>query len=260
MRWRHVLPALAVTREQLRALATAPAARARTAVAIVIALVFVISGAAVTALPAAAGTVPPPSLLQAAAPPLAWRHPVLHVTAASSGAPYTRSQLRQFHLAHLRHLTHLAHLAHLRYLASLRAGQVSDVLVTRPRTQHPASHSSARTYTTSYSGSPQAIAKEMMPSYGWSVSGQFGCLDELWIRESGWNRLAMNPGSGAFGIAQALGHGLSGTGGTYGNQYPSRAANDGDTAAQEKWGLTYVEDTYGSPCGAWAHETARGWY
>jgi hypothetical protein len=29
---------------------------------------------------------------------------------------------------------------------------------------------------------------------------------------------------------------------------------------QIRWGLGYIEDRYGSPCGAWAHSQARGWY
>jgi hypothetical protein len=31
-------------------------------------------------------------------------------------------------------------------------------------------------------------------------------------------------------------------------------------ATQIKWGLQYIEGTYGSPCAAWAHEEASGWY
>jgi hypothetical protein len=26
------------------------------------------------------------------------------------------------------------------------------------------------------------------------------------------------------------------------------------------WGLEYIRNTYGSPCGAWDHELATGWY
>jgi hypothetical protein len=31
-------------------------------------------------------------------------------------------------------------------------------------------------------------------------------------------------------------------------------------ATQIKWGLRYIMGTYGSPCAAWAHEEASGWY
>jgi resuscitation-promoting factor RpfB len=33
-----------------------------------------------------------------------------------------------------------------------------------------------------------------------------------------------------------------------------------DAATQIRWGLGYIQGTYGSPCGAWAHEEADGWY
>ena len=31
-------------------------------------------------------------------------------------------------------------------------------------------------------------------------------------------------------------------------------------ATQITWGLRYIRDTYGSPCAAWSHEQAVGWY
>lgn len=53
------------------------------------------------------------------------------------------------------------------------------------------------------SGSPKQIARRLLPKYGWSAHSHFGCLDELWTKESGWNPRAQNP-SGAYGIPQAL--------------------------------------------------------
>jgi hypothetical protein len=100
-----------------------------------------------------------------------------------------------------------------------------------------------------HSGSPEQIAEAMLGSFGWS-SGQFSCLDPLWARESGWSVTAENP-SGAYGIPQAL----------PGAKMAS-AGPDWQTSAatQIKWGLEYIKSTYGSPCGAWAHEEATGWY
>ncbi len=103
---------------------------------------------------------------------------------------------------------------------------------------------------TAASGSPQQIAEAMLGSFGWS-SRQFSCLDPLWGHESGWSVSAYNAGSGAFGIPQAL--------------PGSRMASAGpdwqtDAATQIRWGLEYIKGTYGSPCGAWAHEEATGWY
>jgi hypothetical protein len=99
------------------------------------------------------------------------------------------------------------------------------------------------------SGSAQQIAMSLLGSYGWS-SGQFSCLDSLWMRESGWDVTAENP-DGAYGIPQA---------------YPgSKMASAGpdwqtDATTQIRWGLGYIRSMYGSPCGAWSHELATGWY
>jgi hypothetical protein len=100
------------------------------------------------------------------------------------------------------------------------------------------------------SGSPRQIAQAMLGSFGWS-SSQFSCLDPLWEHESSWSVTAANPGSGAFGIPQAL----------PGSRMAS-AGPDWQTSAatQIRWGLQYIKDTYGSPCAAWSHEQATGWY
>jgi hypothetical protein len=100
------------------------------------------------------------------------------------------------------------------------------------------------------SGSPQQIAEAMLGSFGWSPS-QFSCLDPLWAHESGWSVTADNAGSGAYGIPQAL----------PGSRMASAGPNwQTDAATQIRWGLEYISGTYGSPCGAWDHEQATGWY
>jgi hypothetical protein len=100
------------------------------------------------------------------------------------------------------------------------------------------------------SGSAQQIAMGMLGSYGWS-SGQFSCLVSLWNQESGWNVYATNPTSGAYGIPQAL----------PGSKMASAGPDwQTDAATQIRWGLSYIQSLYGSPCGAWAHEEADGWY
>lgn len=116
-------------------------------------------------------------------------------------------------------------------------------------------------------GQPQNIAKLLLGQMGWS--GQFGSLNNLWTRESGWNPRIANQSSGALGIAQALGHGGSDTGGTLGNEYgaqygltvdQARQANSGNALQQIRWGLGYIRDRYGSVTAAWAHEEGFGWY
>ena len=55
-------------------------------------------------------------------------------------------------------------------------------------------------------GSNAALGQQMAAQAGWT-GPEWNCLDWLWNRESGWTRKAENPKSGAYGIAQALGHG-----------------------------------------------------
>jgi hypothetical protein len=100
------------------------------------------------------------------------------------------------------------------------------------------------------SGSPEQIAEQMLSQYGWS-SGEFSCLEPLWAQESGWNVTAENPSTGAFGIPQAM----------PGSEMASAGPDwQTDAATQIRWGLTYIQERYGSPCGAWAHEQSDGWY
>jgi hypothetical protein len=100
-----------------------------------------------------------------------------------------------------------------------------------------------------------ALGKLMAAAYGWGTGSNWNSLYALWERESGWSNTAENSSSGAYGIAQALGHGPT-------NQYPAGAANPptSSAAAQIKWGLGYIKDTYGNPNAAWAHEQSEGWY
>ncbi|MBO0837961.1 MAG: lytic transglycosylase domain-containing protein [Actinobacteria bacterium] len=100
------------------------------------------------------------------------------------------------------------------------------------------------------SGSPQQVARAMLGKFGWS-GGQFSCLEPLWGHESRWSVSASNPGSGAYGIPQAL------PGSRMASAGPDWQTNPG---TQIKWGLRYIQSTYGSPCAAWSHEQSAGWY
>jgi resuscitation-promoting factor RpfB len=99
-------------------------------------------------------------------------------------------------------------------------------------------------------GTAQSIAYNMLSSFGWSPQSQFGCLDNVWSRESGWRYNAENA-SGAYGIPQAL----------PGSKMAS-AGSDWLTnpATQIRWGLGYIQGRYGTPCGAWAFWQGNGWY
>lgn len=100
-----------------------------------------------------------------------------------------------------------------------------------------------------------SLGKLLAAPFGWSTGSNWNSLYALWERESGWSNTAENKSSGAYGIAQALGHGPT-------NQYPAGPANPpiSSATAQILWGLGYIKSTYGNPDNAWAHETANGWY
>jgi hypothetical protein len=98
-------------------------------------------------------------------------------------------------------------------------------------------------------GTAQSIGFNMLASFGFS-SSQWGCLDNLWNRESGWRYNAENA-SGAYGIPQAL----------PGSKMASAGADWlTDPTTQIRWGLGYIKSIYATPCGAWGHEEADGWY
>ena len=101
-----------------------------------------------------------------------------------------------------------------------------------------------------FEGTPKEIAKNLLSDHGWSES-QFSCLESLWNKESRWRVTADNPSSSAYGIPQALpGNRMA----AYGKDWRT------NPVTQIKWGLDYIEDRYGSPCSAWAHSQAKGWY
>ena len=81
-------------------------------------------------------------------------------------------------------------------------------------------------------------------------ASQFSCLESLWGKESGWNPNAQNPTSSAYGIAQFLDSTWAGTG----------IAKTSDGYRQIDAGLIYINNRYGSPCGAWSHSQANNWY
>lgn len=99
-------------------------------------------------------------------------------------------------------------------------------------------------------GDPKAAASALLSGFGWG-GDQFSCLDKLWTKESNWNPRADNPSSSAYGIPQALP-----------GSKMSSAGSDWLTnpVTQIKWGLGYIDGRYGSPCAAWGHSQARGWY
>ncbi|WP_277209445.1 ubiquitin-like domain-containing protein [Isoptericola croceus] len=99
-------------------------------------------------------------------------------------------------------------------------------------------------------GSAKALGRALAAERGWG-DDQFTCLDKLWTKESNWRWNAANPSSSAYGIPQAL----------PGSKMAS-AGSDWRTnpATQITWGLGYISGRYGTPCSAWNHSMAKGWY
>ncbi|WP_134739738.1 lytic transglycosylase domain-containing protein [Nocardioides sp. 503] len=97
---------------------------------------------------------------------------------------------------------------------------------------------------------PRSIGAALLAEFGFGQD-QFGCLDSLWTRESGWNVSADNPSSSAYGIPQSL------PGSKMASVGPDWETNP---VTQIRWGLGYIHDRYGSPCGAWGHSESHGWY
>lgn len=96
---------------------------------------------------------------------------------------------------------------------------------------------------------PRDIARAMLPRFGFS-SDQFGCLDSLYVSESGWDPTADNPTSSAYGIPQALTE-------THDDLPADYMTNP---ASQIEWGLDYIRSSYGTPCSAWEFKQANNWY
>jgi hypothetical protein len=96
----------------------------------------------------------------------------------------------------------------------------------------------------------KATARKLLSKHGWGAD-QFDCLESLWTRESGWNYKAYNASSGATGIPQSL----------PGSKMASAGADwQTNATTQIRWGLDYIERAYGTPCSAWGHSEATGWY
>lgn len=129
-------------------------------------------------------------------------------------------------------------------------GRKTTAAVTGKRNNLMAAMNTAANPATVDASGVKGFAQQMLPQYGWGPE-QFGPLDQLWTKESGWRWNADNPTSDAYGIPQALpGSKMSSAG-------PDWQTNP---ATQIKWGLGYIKGRYGNPAQAWAHSVANNWY
>ncbi|MGX7727601.1 aggregation-promoting factor C-terminal-like domain-containing protein [Rhodococcus sp. 5G237] len=92
--------------------------------------------------------------------------------------------------------------------------------------------------------------REAFSAYGWGDGPQWDAAQWIVGRESGWDPMARNPQSGAFGLAQFLGS-------TKDQYLPDENPNpkvQGDAMAR------YIRDRYGDPLAAKAFWEQNGWY
>ena len=126
--------------------------------------------------------------------------------------------------------------------------EIASVIIEQPKKQ--VEIIGAKLPTPTNPTEAQTIGKEMMLAAGFGED-QWGCLYNLWMRESGWRTTAGNVSSGAYGIPQSL-------------PASKMAAFGGDyltnPRTQIAWGLSYIKGRYGTPCGGWSAFQAKGWY
>jgi len=107
----------------------------------------------------------------------------------------------------------------------------------------PRAFKTSRSYERSQApsvGNYQAHTPAMRYAAGIVDADQWPCLVKLWNRESGWSPRSRT--GSHLGIAQLTGE------------------TSTDPFVQVDHGLAYIAHRYGSPCGAWAHSRATGWY
>lgn len=121
------------------------------------------------------------------------------------------------------------------------AAKSRSLATARERSPH---HFASKSYNRWYA---QLYIKRI---YGWN-NYHWKCLDKLWQMESGWNELAKNRRTGAYGIPQALPGHKMGTAGKGWKKNPE---------VQIKWGASYIKSRYKSPCKALDFMNRRGWY
>jgi resuscitation-promoting factor RpfB len=101
-----------------------------------------------------------------------------------------------------------------------------------------------------YIRSNQATAQLIAMTYGWGPGPQWTALNNLVTNLSGWNNLAQNSASGAYGIFQLPASAWAATGYT----------QTSDPATQIEAGLAYIAQQYGNPQVALAFYQAHGYY
>jgi phage-related protein len=85
---------------------------------------------------------------------------------------------------------------------------------------------------------------------GWTGS-EWVALNNVEMREAGYNLTAQNPTSGAYGMAQFI-NGAA--------EYAQYGGNSTTAAGQATAMVNYIAQRYGDPIAAWEHEESASWY
>ncbi|MDW4907638.1 transglycosylase SLT domain-containing protein [Streptomyces sp. ADMS] len=126
--------------------------------------------------------------------------------------------------------------------ADAKARKEAAEAASRAATRDPSSFAIQSSYSVA---DVQEMARQIVPA------DQFQCFSNIVDHESSWDYTADNPTSDAYGLMQAL----------PGSKMSSAGADWlTNPATQIKWGLSYMNDRYDSPCGAWNFWQANNWY
>ena len=132
-----------------------------------------------------------------------------------------------------------------RQAAAAKAARAAQQAAERRDAAARAARSQARTALAARaSADPRSVARAMLGDFGWG-EGQFGCLDSLWMKESGWSYVGQQR------LLRCLRHPAVAAGLEDVQRRPPTGSTN--PATQIKWGLGYIQERYGSPCAAWGH-------
>jgi hypothetical protein len=137
------------------------------------------------------------------------------------------------------------------------------------------SDSTTSTPSTGTSGSivsttdAMAAMQQTATQFGWGSGAEWTALNAIEMQEAGYDPTAKNPSSGAYGLAQSLGHHYSGGPASNGiNEYggegltpaQSEQASLGQPAPQALWMMNYIKGRYGNPIVAEQYHLAHNSY
>ncbi|MFI1353995.1 transglycosylase SLT domain-containing protein [Streptomyces sp. NPDC020898] len=123
-----------------------------------------------------------------------------------------------------------------------KARKEAEEAASRAATRDPSSFPIQNSYS---AAEIQEMARQIVPA------DQFQCFSDIVDHESDWDYTADNPTSDAYGLMQAL----------PGSKMSSAGADwMTNPATQIKWGLSYMNDRYGSPCESWDFWQANNYY